>query len=162
LIRAELARVTIATPEAMHRFGFGLAGNLRAGDLLVLAGPLGAGKTALTQGIGSGLGVTGAVTSPTFVIARTHRRQSGQPDLVHVDAYRLGSPFELDDLDIDFDNSIVVVEWGQGFFDPANQPLLEITIERDETGESEVRELTATGFGERWAEAKFSTESWLA
>ncbi len=161
MIRAELARATIATPEAMHRFGVGLASHLRAGDLLVLAGPLGAGKTALTQGIGAGLEVTSAVTSPTFVIARTHQREAGQPDLVHVDAYRLGSPFELDDLDIDFENSIVVVEWGQGFFDPADQPLLEIAISRDETGESEVRELAATGFGERWAQSAWPVESWL-
>ena len=161
MIRAELARATIATPEAMKRFGVGLAKLLRASDLLVLTGPLGAGKTALTQGIGAGLGVASAVTSPTFVIARTHRREAGEPDLVHVDAYRLSSPLELDDLDIDFENSIVVVEWGQGFFDPAEQPLLEIVIERDETGESEVRKVTANGFGQRWAETSWPVESWL-
>jgi tRNA threonylcarbamoyl adenosine modification protein YjeE len=116
----------------------------------VLTGPLGAGKTTLTRGIGEGLGVIGQVASPTFVIARTHRRSPGLPDLIHVDAYRLSSPLELDDLDIDFAGSIVVVEWGSGFFDPESQALLEVVIERDQTGESDVRKLSVVGFGERW------------
>ena len=90
---------------------------LRPGDLVVLTGPLGAGKTTLTRGIGEGLGVRGPVQSPTFVIARTHPSLVGGAPLVHVDAYRLGSAVELDDLDIDVDGSVVVVEWGRGMVD---------------------------------------------
>jgi tRNA threonylcarbamoyl adenosine modification protein YjeE len=162
LFRAQLAELEIATAEQMHDFGRGLASQLRAGDLVILTGPLGAGKTSLTRGLGEGLGVIGSVTSPTFVIARTHRRSAGGPDLVHVDAYRLSSPFELDDLDIDFENSIVVVEWGQGFFDAETQQLLEIELERDETGKTEVRQLLATGFGERWQGNSWPTSEWVS
>ena len=157
-----LASLEIETADQMHRFGKGLASQLRAGDLIILTGPLGAGKTSLTRGLGEGLGVIGSVTSPTFVIARTHRRLGGGANLVHVDAYRLSSPFELDDLDIDFENSIVVVEWGQGFFDAQAQPLLEIELERDETGETEVRQLRATGFGARWQIEPFDAAGWVA
>ena len=107
----------IETPEAMALLGARIAAELRAGDLVLLNGELGAGKTTLTRGIGEALGVRGAVTSPTFVLARTHPRSeptAGDAPLVHVDAYRLGSAMELDDLDIDFPASIVVVEWGAG------------------------------------------------
>ena len=93
---------SIATADGMEAFGRALGGILRAGDLVVLTGPLGAGKTTLTRGIGEGLNVRGPVTSPTFVLARTHPSLSGGAPLVHVDAYRLGSALELDDLDIDF------------------------------------------------------------
>src|SRR4051812_31626280 len=103
----------VSTPEEMEGLGALLAGQLRAGDLVMLNGELGAGKTTLTRGLGAALGVRGAVTSPTFVLARTHPRTDGPP-LVHVDAYRLSSALELDDLDIDFERSIVVVEWGAG------------------------------------------------
>src|ERR1700729_1014242 len=92
----------IETPEEMHQFGIDLAAELRAGDVVVLTGPLGAGKTGLTRGIGEGLKVRGPVTSPTFVLARTHPSLVAGPPLVHVDAYRLSSAVELDDLDIDF------------------------------------------------------------
>src|SRR5260370_359428 len=100
----------------MRTRGRGLAGGLRAGGLVVLAGPLGAGKTTLTQGIGDGLGVRGPVTSPTFVIARVHPPLAGGPALVHVDAYRLGDAAEVDDLDLDtdLDRAVTVVEWGAG------------------------------------------------
>ena len=100
----------------MRALGARLAGLLRPGDLVVLAGPLGAGKTTLVQGIGDGLGVRGPVTSPTFVIARVHPSLCGGPDLVHADAYRLGSRLEVDDLDLDadLDHSVTVVEWGEG------------------------------------------------
>jgi tRNA threonylcarbamoyladenosine biosynthesis protein TsaE len=94
-------RIKINTPELMHEFGLRLAKNLRAGDLVLLTGPLGAGKTTLTRGVGEGLQTIGTVSSPTFVIARTHQRETGEAPLVHVDAYRLSSPAEFDDLDIE-------------------------------------------------------------
>lgn len=119
-----------ATPEAMHAYGVRLGGALRAGQLLVLTGPLGAGKTTLTRGIGEGLGVRGPVTSPTFVLARTHPSLVGGPPLVHVDAYRLGSALELDDLDVDFARSVVVVEWGAGMLDGVVPEWFELIIER--------------------------------
>jgi len=109
--------VTASTPEEMHALGQALAVGLSAGDLVVLRGPLGAGKTTLTRGIGERLGVRGPVTSPTFVLARTHPSTVGGPPLVHVDAYRLTSAAELDDLDIDFAGSVVIMEWGAGLVD---------------------------------------------
>ncbi len=122
--------VRVADPERMHELGLVLGAQLRAGDLVALTGPLGAGKTTLTRGIGEALGVRGPVTSPTFVLARTHPSLVGGPALVHVDAYRLASAVELDDLDIDFDRSVVVVEWGAGMLDGISDSLLEIVIER--------------------------------
>jgi tRNA threonylcarbamoyl adenosine modification protein YjeE len=104
----------IATPEDMERLGRTLGEALEPGDVVVLNGPLGAGKTTLTRGIGAGLGIRGPVQSPTFVLARTHPSLVGGTPLVHVDAYRLGSAVELDDLDIDVAGSAVVVEWGGG------------------------------------------------
>lgn len=144
----------IPTPEAMAEFGALLAGRLRAGDLLMLNGELGAGKTTLTRGLGAALGVRGAVTSPTFVLARSHPRPHGAA-LVHVDAYRLSSAIELDDLDIDFENSIVVVEWGAGLLDGVADSWLSIDIARPVAGTPsadgvEPRELRLTGHGERW------------
>ena len=103
---------------------------LRPGDLVVLTGPLGAGKTTLTRGIAAGLGVRGPVQSPTFVIARTHPSLVGGAPLVHVDAYRLGSAVELDDLDIDLDSSVVVVEWGRGMVDGLRDVWWEVDLER--------------------------------
>ena len=133
----------------MHELGIRLAAQLKAGDLVILIGPLGAGKTTLTRGVGEGLGVEGNVSSPTFVIARTHKRES-QPPLVHVDAYRLGSPAELDDLDIPFASSIVLVEWGKGLTQDISEHWLEVELVRDTTGTTEDRQVTITGFGERW------------
>src|ERR1700712_23880 len=120
----------------MNGFGAELASLLRAGDLVVLSGPLGAGKTTLTRGIGDGLQVRGPVTSPTFVLARTHPSLVGGAPLVHVDAYRLGSARELDDLDIDFERSVVVVEWGSGLLDGLTDTWLELEIERPMAGGS--------------------------
>lgn len=119
----------LATLDDTHAFGARLATILRAGDLLVLTGPLGAGKTALVQGIGAGLGVRGAITSPTFVIARVHR---GPLPLLHVDAYRLGSLAEVDDLDLDVDtaDAVTAVEWGAGLVEQLADARLEIAIER--------------------------------
>jgi tRNA threonylcarbamoyladenosine biosynthesis protein TsaE len=140
----------IATSEDMHELGIRLAKQLQAGDLVILIGPLGAGKTTLTRGVGEGLGVEGNVSSPTFVIARTHKRESQAP-LVHVDAYRLGSPSELDDLDIPFASSIVLVEWGKGLTDDISEHWLEVEISRDTSGETDVRQIKITGYGDRWA-----------
>ncbi len=147
-----LVQLAVTDADEMHRLGLSLAQQFVAGDLVVLTGPLGAGKTTLSRGIGEGLGVLGTVNSPTFVIARTHRRTNGGPDLVHVDAYRLGSPQELDDLDIDFANSITLVEWGAGFTEGISDSWLEVQIERDHTGVSEVRAVKITGFGPRWSD----------
>ncbi len=134
----------------MHVLGIRLAKELKVGDLVILIGPLGAGKTTLTRGVGEGLEVEGNVSSPTFVIARTHKRESKAP-LVHVDAYRLGSPAELDDLDIPFASSIVLVEWGKGLTDEISEHWLEVEISRDTTGTTEERRVKITGFGDRWA-----------
>jgi tRNA threonylcarbamoyladenosine biosynthesis protein TsaE len=126
-VRAEL---TVASADAMRELGRRLAATLRAGDLVVLNGPLGAGKTTLAQGIGAGLGVRGPVTSPTFVIARVHPSLAGGPALVHADAYRLASPAEVDDLDLDasLETSVTVVEWGGGLVEGLAADRLEITI----------------------------------
>ena len=123
-------RREVSSPGAMETFGAEIGRMLRGGDLVVLTGPLGAGKTTLTRGIAAGAGVRGPVQSPTFVIARTHPSLIGGPALVHVDAYRLGSPAELDDLDIDIENSIVVVEWGRGMVDGLRDEWWEIELER--------------------------------
>lgn len=145
-----IQKLTIETAEAMHEFGLKLASKLTAGDLVILTGPLGAGKTTLTRGIGEGLGAVGTVSSPTFVIARTHKTANEKVSLVHVDAYRLGSPAEFDDLDIDYANSIVLVEWGRGFTEGLADSWLEIEIERTSNHDSEERIVTITGDGPRF------------
>jgi tRNA threonylcarbamoyladenosine biosynthesis protein TsaE len=144
-------RLTLQTAGDTHEFGLRLAAVLRAGDLVILTGPLGAGKTALTQGIGTGLGVEGRITSPTFVIARSHRAGAAGVPLVHVDAYRLETLDELDDLDLDtdVDAAVTVVEWGAGLADRLAESHLEIAIDRlaDET-----REAVLHARGGDWAE----------
>jgi len=147
----------LPTVDDTRAFGRSLAAVLRAGDLVVLSGPLGAGKTALAQGIGAGLGVAGDVTSPTFVIARVHRpdpARGGRLPMVHVDAYRLGGVAEVDDLDLDADTdaALTVVEWGAGRVEQLAQEHLFVEIERpegDEAGEARRVRLTAAGPG--WA-----------
>ncbi|GAA1982923.1 tRNA (adenosine(37)-N6)-threonylcarbamoyltransferase complex ATPase subunit type 1 TsaE [Microbacterium pumilum] len=129
-----VGRHEIATPDDMEALGAQMGGMLRPGDLVVLTGPLGAGKTTLTRGIAGGLGVRGPVQSPTFVIARTHPSLVGGAPLVHVDAYRLGSAVELDDIDIDLDNSVVVVEWGRGMVDGLRDAWWEVDLERPTGG----------------------------
>lgn len=158
---------TIDTADEMHEFGAAMAVRLNAGDLLVLDGPLGAGKTTFTRGLGEGLGIRGTVTSPTFVLARTHPSVVGGPALVHVDAYRLGDARELDDLDIDYANSVVVVEWGAGMLDGVSESWLELTLQRPtgagpdaadsaELDGDEPRVVTVRGFGPRWAGTEFA------
>src|SRR3954447_18087722 len=134
----------------MHALGRRLAGLLRAGDLVVLTGDLGAGKTTLTQGIGDGLGVRGPVTSPTFVIARVHPSLVDGPALVHVDAYRLGGGLQAGDLDLDADvaDSVTVVEWGHGVAERLADAYLEVELMMRE---DEARTATLTGYGDRWA-----------
>lgn len=129
---AELVgRREIASPADMEAFGEMIGRMLRPGDLIVLTGALGAGKTTLTRGIAAGLGVRGPVQSPTFVIARTHPSLVGGAPLVHVDAYRLGSALELDDLDIDAERSVVIVEWGRGMVDGLRDHWWEIELDRE-------------------------------
>ncbi|MEY4554473.1 MAG: hypothetical protein RL197_900 [Actinomycetota bacterium] len=153
---SELAKFQISTAEEMNEFGIRVAGLLKAGDLVILTGPLGAGKTTFTRGVGEGLKAIGNVSSPTFVIARTHKRENSSVSLVHVDAYRLSSVHEFDDLDIDIENSIVLVEWGRGFAEALADSWLDIEIERDTTGESDVRTVTVIAHGERLENEGFS------
>lgn len=156
-------RRTVPTAEVMRDLGRELGALLRAGDLVVLTGPLGAGKTTLTTGIGEALGVRGPITSPTFVLARTHPSESGGPPLVHVDAYRLGSAAELDDLDLDFERSVVVVEWGQGLLEGVAESQLEVLLQRSsvppdaqELEADEPRRVVLIGTGPRWADSPWA------
>lgn len=141
----------------MQELGRTLAGLLRPGDLVLLTGELGAGKTTLTRGLGEGLGVRGAVTSPTFVIARVHPSLSGGPALVHVDAYRLGGGLdEMEDLDLDVSlpESVVVVEWGDGKVEELSDDRLHVVIARAVGHEEvldDVREVSVRGIGARWS-----------
>ncbi|WP_406007251.1 tRNA (adenosine(37)-N6)-threonylcarbamoyltransferase complex ATPase subunit type 1 TsaE [Streptomyces sp. NBC_00637] len=156
-VSANRVEIVVDSPEQMGELGRRLAELVRAGDLVMLSGELGAGKTTLTRGLGAGLGVRGAVTSPTFVIARVHPSLGEGPPLVHVDAYRLGGGLdEMEDLDLDVSlpASVVVVEWGEGKVEELTDERLQVLIHRavgDTT--DEVRHVTVTGLGERWASA---------
>jgi tRNA threonylcarbamoyladenosine biosynthesis protein TsaE len=145
----------VPTADDMRELGMRIARELRAGDLLVLSGGLGAGKTTFTQGLGEGLRVRGGVTSPTFVIARVHPSLVGGPDLVHVDAYRLGGLDELDDLDLDtsLGEAVTVVEWGEGMAESLSDSRLEVRIARADTADAELdpRQVEVLGIGTRWA-----------
>jgi tRNA threonylcarbamoyladenosine biosynthesis protein TsaE len=140
-------RVRLSTVEDTQAWGARLGAVLEAGDLLVLSGGLGAGKTSLTQGIAEGLRVRGPITSPTYVIARVHPSLVGGPDLVHVDAYRLGGLAELDDLDLDasLDEAVTVVEWGHGVAEQLSEDYLEVTLSGHHT-----RTVDLVGHGGRW------------
>ena len=156
----------IADPDAMHELGIRLGRSFAAGDLVILTGPLGAGKTTLSRGIGAGLGVRGPVTSPTFVLARTHPSLVGGAPLVHVDAYRLSDAAELDDLDLDFEGSVVIAEWGAGLVEErgswieivierptggATAPSADADLDENEADETiEPRTVTITGYGPRY------------
>lgn len=145
--------------DAMRALGRSLAGQLARGDLVVLSGELGAGKTTFTQGLGAGLGVRGDITSPTFVIARVHPSLIGGPDLVHVDAYRLGGLDELDDLDLDasLDDAVTVVEWGEGLAEGLSESRLEVAIVRGDAPHDglDPRRVEVTPVGPRWHALSF-------
>ena len=137
----------LPTPDDTWALGAALAAVVRAGDLVVLVGPLGAGKTALTQGLGAALGVREPVTSPTFVISRVHR--GGRLPLVHVDAYRLGGVADDDDLDLDAstEESVTVVEWGQGLVEQLADEHLEVRLDRRD---DDVRTAVLVPHGPGW------------
>lgn len=144
--------ITLPTVADTQAFGARLGAVLRAGDLVVLSGPLGAGKTALVQGIGAGMRVQGRIASPTFVIARVHPpERPGGATLVHVDAYRLGSLAEVDDLDLDVDvqSSVTVVEWGAGLVEQLTDARLDVALAR--VDDTEVRTATLRPHGGDWA-----------
>ncbi|MDR1798832.1 MAG: tRNA (adenosine(37)-N6)-threonylcarbamoyltransferase complex ATPase subunit type 1 TsaE [Bifidobacteriaceae bacterium] len=157
-VQAEV-RVTLPSAAATQAWGAALAKVLRAGDLVILGGQLGAGKTTLTQGIGAGLNVRGQVASPTFIIARVHPPLGEGPALVHVDAYRLESLDQLDALDLDtsLEDSVTVVEWGSGLAERLAGDRLEVWLERARGAGvaagagGEVRTVVARGIGQRWA-----------
>ena len=139
--------ITVPTAEAMHQLGVNLSAHLRAGDLVLVNGPLGAGKTVLAQGVGAGLGITG-ITSPTFVISRVHK---AAVPFIHVDAYRLvdseNPNLYLDDLDLDIAGSITLIEWGGAESARLSEDRLEITIDRSD----DARKVEITAVGTRWA-----------
>jgi tRNA threonylcarbamoyladenosine biosynthesis protein TsaE len=136
--------LTVPTADDMRSLGERLAADLNPGDLVVLTGDLGAGKTTLVQGIAAGLGASGPVVSPTFVIARVYR--GGRVPLVHVDAYRLGSRVEVDDLDLDADvaESVTVVEWGEGLVEDLSEERLVVSITRSSDAVDETRRVTVS------------------
>jgi tRNA threonylcarbamoyladenosine biosynthesis protein TsaE len=153
--------IVAATPGEARAVGRRIAALARAGDVVLLVGELGAGKTTLTQGIGEGLRVRGPVTSPTFVICRLHPSTTGGPSLVHVDAYRLGDAAELDDADIDglVGNAVTVVEWGEGIAEALSDDRLRVRVARPHGAEStaereETRVITVTPVGARWVGAR--------
>jgi len=155
--------IKVPTSEAMVRLGERLAKLLQRGDVILAAGDLGAGKTTLTQGIGRGLGSEGPIISPTFVLSRIHPSRIGRPTLMHVDAYRLSTASELDDLDLDaaVADSITVVEWGQGIADSLSDDRLEIDIWTSEadsaaTGDDSERVVTIRPVGFRWRKVDLS------
>jgi tRNA threonylcarbamoyladenosine biosynthesis protein TsaE len=145
--------LTIPTPADMRALGERLAAELRPGDLVVLTGDLGAGKTTFVQGLATALGVTEPVLSPTFVIARVYR--SGRLPVVHVDAYRLGSVVEVEDLDLDasVEESATVVEWGEGLVEGLTAERLVLEIRRSEDPADETRRIVATAVGPRWTDS---------
>jgi tRNA threonylcarbamoyladenosine biosynthesis protein TsaE len=155
--------IRVPTGEAMRELGERLAHVFVPGDLVIATGDLGAGKTTLTQGIGRGLGSADPVISPTFVISRVHRSTNGRPDLVHVDAYRLSSSDEIDDLDLDarMDMSVTVVEWGEGLAERLARSRLEIDIRTAPTTSGaemsdNERTVLLRAIGERWREIDLS------
>jgi tRNA threonylcarbamoyladenosine biosynthesis protein TsaE len=162
----QLVELEAASAEETREIGRRLARMLRAGDVVVLSGDLGAGKTTLAQGIGSGLTVRGDVSSPTFVISRVHPSLAAGPALVHVDAYRISGFEELDDLDLDqtVESAVTVVEWGDGLADSLAEHLLHVRLVRrrgddavapgrdlaDDLDGDEPRTIVVQAVGARW------------
>nr|WP_231974208.1 tRNA (adenosine(37)-N6)-threonylcarbamoyltransferase complex ATPase subunit type 1 TsaE [Tessaracoccus timonensis] len=146
--------VQVPDADAMRRFGQKLAQVLRAGDVIVATGELGAGKTTLTQGIGEGLDVDGPVISPTFVLSRIHPSRGSGPGLVHVDAYRLSSAEELADIDLQstLATSVTLVEWGAGLAEWLSDEPLAIDIQRSDDPADDQRTVYLAGIGQRWAD----------
>ncbi|WP_193553882.1 tRNA (adenosine(37)-N6)-threonylcarbamoyltransferase complex ATPase subunit type 1 TsaE [Rothia uropygioeca] len=156
-------------PQATARVAHALAGNLRSGDLVVLTGELGAGKTTFTRALGYGLGVRGNVISPTFVLSRIHPNdpegaRPGGPDLVHVDAYRLSSPEEVDDLDLEYtmDRSVTVVEWGRDLVEHLSDSRVDITLERSLGDDAPMIEGEEEDLDPRRAKITFTGQRWGA
>jgi tRNA threonylcarbamoyladenosine biosynthesis protein TsaE len=157
-------KIRVPTSTAMRDLGARLARLLEPGDVIITSGDLGAGKTTLTQGIGRGLGTTGRVISPTFVLSRIHPSSTGRPSLVHVDAYRLSGPDELDDLDLEatVPNSVTVVEWGRGVAEQLAADRLEIDIWRPPTNGADParpdseRIVTIRTVGPRWSNSRLA------
>lgn len=148
-------RTEASSPDATRALGTALARLLRAGDLVLLIGSLGAGKTTFAQGVAAGLGVRGDITSPTFVIARVHPTLGAGPSMVHADLYRLGGRLELDDLDLDATvaDSVTVVEWGEGLAEALADDRLEVHLSRDSgtsSGATDNREIEIRAIGSRW------------
>lgn len=155
-----MSGVVVADADDMRSHGRDFASRVRAGDVIVLAGPLGAGKTTWVQGLAEGMGVRGPITSPTFVIARVHPSLRGGPSLVHVDAYRVGGALEFEDLGLadDVERSVTVVEWGELLAPALGHEWVQVTIDRPAgadgvTGEGGPRQVSVTGTGDRWADA---------
>lgn len=144
-------KISVPSAERMRDLGRRLGAQLCGGDVILVSGDLGAGKTTLAQGIGAGLGVEGQVISPTFVLSRVHPNPNG-PDLVHVDAYRLNSSAELEDIDLEssLSDSVTLIEWGTGIAEWLAADRLEIDIERSDDPGDDVREVVLVGFGPRW------------
>lgn len=160
-----MSRVLSApTPDSLRLLAQDIGRLCVGGDVLVLSGDLGAGKTTFTQGLALGLGIDERVTSPTFVISRVHPNPTGAPALVHVDAYRLGSLGELEDLDLDADleSSVVVVEWGRGLAESLSPEGLDVVITRSDDPDDDVRMVTLTSRGERWSRLLSDESGWPA
>lgn len=151
MVRALPVSGTLGSLDETHKLAQELAALTQPGDVVLLSGDLGAGKTTFTQGFGEGLGVRGPITSPTFVIARTHPSLVGGPELVHVDAYRLPNSAELDDLDLDtdLDTAVTVIEWGEGIAEQLSDDRLEITLRGSDDSS---RSVTVRRLGARWAD----------
>ena len=154
--------LTADTPDELRSIAGRLGALCAGGDVIVLSGDLGAGKTTFTQGLALGLGITEPVTSPTFVISRVHPHPAGGPSLVHVDAYRLGSVAELDDLDLQADlaQSVIVVEWGGGLAEHLSPAGLDIVITRSAFADDERRALAVTARGGRWTGLLANESGW--
>ncbi len=145
-------QLVVPTAEAMRDVGALIGAECTGGDLILLSGDLGAGKTTFAQGLARGLGIEETVTSPTFVIAREHPHAHGGPPLLHVDAYRVGTGLELDDLDLtsDLEGSVVVVEWGRGLAERLSPARLDVEITRSDDAEDETREVSLSTHARRW------------